>query len=326
MTVGISLTNWADAVVLTDSRVSSNLGRQSDSVNKMGEFSQEGKYHGVVYGTGEANLIFAVVNNIGGFSGETLDNFVDAVQQAHKARVDKGDTSWLSAQKAEIEKRAPLIDKPEDRESYVRNEIGELVRRYEKVKSEMPTHFVVVAYDMEAKRVREFVITPYMSEEKFMDHTEVGSGRDGANLYFATKLQGIDATRLKEEDLAFFAVNAYSFANINAGVGGTPKIARISEQGCRIVPVNRRLVLTNLSGAYLAGYKEGELTGEKVREYIKEVFGEGKPDFAAMAAMLDTDERTLTTMYNPYSSWQEKANLAMFPPANGSKPEEAPKK
>ena len=62
----------------------------------------------------------------------------------------------------------------------------------------------------------------------FLNHLEIGSGSDGANLYLATRLQGIDTTHLSPEQLAFFVLNAYATSTVNQGVGGSPKLARVS--------------------------------------------------------------------------------------------------
>ncbi len=60
MTVGITLTNGLEAVVIADSRVS-GYDRQSDSVNKMSVFTGE-KYSGVIFGSGNGNFVEDIVN------------------------------------------------------------------------------------------------------------------------------------------------------------------------------------------------------------------------------------------------------------------------
>jgi hypothetical protein len=312
MTVGIAFTNGLEAIAITDSRASGS-SRQTDSVNKMGDFSEE-KYAGVVFGTGSASLVEGVIGNLNGFSAENLDKFVKSVHKNYKGRIDHLDDLYLAAMLVEIEKKAHLIENEDEKKQFTRQELSKVMSEYDKSKNrfENITNFLLVGYDKEKCKVRLFTLDPFISQELNSNHIEMGSGTDGANLYLGTKLQGIDSTKLELADLTFFALNAYATSTVNKGVGGTPKIARISKDGCEILPVEKAIALANLSGAYLSEFPASVLSHESTRMRFKEILDCAKPKYAKIAKEIGLNENTLRTMYITYSSWQERANRTLF--------------
>jgi hypothetical protein len=312
MTVGIAFTNGLEAIAVTDSRVSGS-GRQSDSVNKMGDFSG-GKYSGVIFGTGSANLIEGVIRNLKSHSANpNLDAFVAAVHKNYKEKVDCFDNSYLDSMKIETEKKAKVIEGKEEKKQFSEQKLRELIRDYENKKHDLEnmTHFALVGYDDVKEKIRAFRLDPFLNIEINNNHVEIGSGGDGANMYLSTKLQGVDSNQLTPADLAFFALNAYSTATVNQGVGGTPKIARISKEGCRIIPIEKTIALANLSGAYLSEFPGSAFNKEITRETFKLIL-DNKADYGKIAAELGLSENALKTNYIPYSSWQERANRKLF--------------
>lgn len=310
MTVGIAFTNGLEAIAITDSR-SSGLGRQSDSVDKMGNFSSD-KYSGIIFGTGSGNLIEGVIRNLNSFSADSLDKFVEAVHNSYKGRVDVHDASYLKSMAVEIEKKAQLIGNKEEKKQFIRHRTSELMQEYDGSKKNNMTYFILAGYDKDKEKIRLFSIDQFRCVEVCTNHMEAGSGIDGANLYLGTKLQGVDTTQLTLADLTFFALNAFSTSTVNQGVGGTPKIAMISKDGCEIIPAEKTVVLANLSGAYLSEFPASVLDHESARKRFHEVLTAASPGYGMMAQELGLNEDTLKTTYIPYSSWQERANRMLF--------------
>ena len=310
MSVGIAFTNGLEAIAITDSRASGS-GRQTDSVDKMGEFHGD-KYVGVVFGTGIGNLIEGVIRNLSGFSAENLDGFVELVHKDYKDRLDNYDNSYLASMIVEIEKKARLIENEKERKQFTKQKVSEVMQKYDKSKSEWATYFVLIGYDNEKGRVRLFTFDQFINYEERTNHREIGSGADGANLYLSTKLQGVDSSKLGLADLAFFALNAYATSTVNQGVGGTPKIARISREGCEIIPAEKTVVLVNLSGAYLSEFNASVLDHELIRSRFEEILDCDHPEYKIMAQEVGLSEDTLRTTYIPLSSWQERANRRLF--------------
>ena len=311
MTVGIYLANGLEAVVITDSRVSSGI-RQSDSVDKLGRFSNT-NYHGAIFGTGIANTIERLFKKLDDTSGVHLEEFAQGLKQPLQDWAYQSEQEWLDAQKKDIEKAAFLIQEPRKKVRFIEKLTKQIQEKYLMSKQHDREHdryiadFALVAFDKEADRIKAFRIneqgvTPWESA-----HIEIGSGNDGANLYFSKELQGLDSKRLTLPQLAFFAMNAYSNSTVNRGVGGTPKVARISAKGCNVLPTRDARLLANLSGIYLSGLRHSKLPKEKLQFFIKGILDKQEP-YGLISRALRIDESMLTRVYIPYSSWQETAN------------------
>ena len=77
-----------------------------------------------------------------------------------------------------------------------------------------------MAFDKELGRIRTFGLSELAVIPLESAHIEIGSGHDGANLYFSAKLQALDAKKLTVPQLAFFAMNAsWVLAVVDRGVG-----------------------------------------------------------------------------------------------------------
>ncbi|MEK6920634.1 MAG: hypothetical protein AABX82_02025 [Nanoarchaeota archaeon] len=314
MTVGISLTNGKEAIVIADSRsTASNGGRQSDSAEKLLHY-QGKNYHGFLLETGSATYTEATYAQVKGSSYDSLDHLVAAVKSIYGGIFDRNDQAYLESQKKEIEKKAALIDKEEERTRYVAQEIERLMHMFGTRKSEPAynSHFAAAGYDANANRVRLFWINENVVTELQMPYVLIGSGSDSAHLYFTAKLQGTKKETLTKEELYFYALNAHSFATLNAGVGGTPLIGITDAEKSRLVVPERTIAAVNISGAYLAEGHDG-LTGKRTKNYVAEVLEDRNPGYKAIAKELGLTIETLTTLVIPYSSWQERANRQLFP-------------
>jgi hypothetical protein len=310
MTVGIALTNGLEAIIITDSRVSSGTGRESDSVKKMGEFYSE-NYTGVIFGTGRVNLVLGIIKNLNFVSAESIDGYVLALHDLHKNNAGKIEDLSLKASKAIIVKKSGLIDNEEERNHYIRKKTSELIDHFERTKEE-EGYVAVVAYDKQKEKIRLFIVNSHSVQEQFSDHLEIGSGNDGANLYLANKLQGVDTSRLKINDLTFFALNAYASSTINSGVGGTPIIALVSVKGCDVLSDKKINTLGNISGAYLSEYPGSGLDLDTTRRIFGDVLNGANFKYSEIAKKIGLNTHTLKATYIPYKSWQETANRMTF--------------
>jgi len=310
MTVGIAFTNGKEAVAVTDCRTSYR-GRKSDSRDKIGNFSSE-NYTGVIFGTGLTNYAKGVVRNLDQKHDKTLDEFVRNIHRGFVAMLTHIDKQNIECMADEIYKKSELTLDEEARTKFIENEIRRCISEYERDRRNRTTYFIVSAYDFKKNRISQFMIDPERYECLDLDHYEIGSGSDAANLYFTTRLQGIDTDNLDVSDLVFNAMNAYSQSTVNQGVGGTPRVALISKQGTEVMPTEQAIDLTNLSGIYLSEFPKATLNNESTRAKFREILTDDNPRYDIIADLAGVDRDILTSTYVPMSSWQERANRMLY--------------
>ncbi len=314
MTVGISLSNGLEAVIVTDTRASTQ-SRHSDMIEKSAEFKAD-HYHGTLFGSGLANLVLEVFSALPGLSSDDLDlaQYATKVQGFLKEKRDGADRKIIAAMKEDIHKRAEIFATDEERKAYIKQETERALKEYEGHQEcshhgkdpIRATNFVLVGFDAKSSRVRGFTIYSSGLMEVFSPQLMTGSGTDGADMYFQMKLQGIDTKNLTIAELVLHALNAYGYATVNEGVGGTPKIVHVSRGGIVVVPRDNVAAVSNLCHAYLAGFDtklDRATTLDLVNEGLKE-----SPRYDGIAQLLALNVETLTTMAIPYSTWQERAN------------------
>lgn len=306
MTVGITFTNGLEAIVITDSRVS-ELSRESDSASKMGMFKKD-SYHGIVFGSGSAVSVLSIIEELDVVDGNSVEDYAAALHEKLHSHEKKILNLNLQVEHEHIHRKAQLILDEKARAQFIEQEIGKLMQGYEKYRNDSPnlqTNLVITAYA--AERVRLFSINRIQWEERFDAHGEIGSGTDGANLYLGAALQGINTKMLTAGELLFYVVNAYSYATLNIGVGGTPKIAHFSQRSSRILPVEQTRLLTNISSAYTSRYTP-TLTPQRMKKYCTDILAGQNVSLSHLAQMLNMTPNSLQTMAIPYSIWQERAN------------------
>ena len=108
MTIGISLSNGKEAIVMTDSRGSTPM-RKSDSYDKMEIFFKE-NYNGVLCGTGDANLLVGINEKLKELEGDSLDEFVYSVVESASDVINMSDLSYIYSLKTDIAKKMELLD------------------------------------------------------------------------------------------------------------------------------------------------------------------------------------------------------------------------
>jgi hypothetical protein len=182
-------------------------------------------------------------------------------------------------------------------------------QNFEQSVSNRATDFVLTAYDCRCNKTRKFFIDRNRATEIFLNHHEIGSGSDGANFYFSTNMQGKNLDKsMPTADLILHAVNAYNYSTVNHGVGGTPNILIIGENGNVRFSDEQKKALVNLSGAYLARFADGELTKQKTREYVGRIMANDPAVYDELSKTLDLTKTSLTGSIIAYGQWQERAN------------------
>ena len=308
MTVGIAINNGKEAVAVTDCRVSGG-GRQSDSVDKMGHFNLS-NFSGVIFGTGPANHIEGILRNLDAFNAETLEEYIAQMQNIYSNEFHAYKEREVEASKKDIGMRAALITDEKERTDFIRKIIFDQLRDFEK--SNQGALFSSVSYDQKRKKVRILNFNLLNRFEMFTKTQCIGSGSEGADLSLSTRLQGLDVTKLSPEELAYFATNAYVISTMYQGVGGTPKLAKVTESGVTLYEQERAVALTNISGAFSSEYNP-ELTPRRTIDLFSEVMNKEKPNYQTIARLLKLNTDALTTICIPYSSWQERSNRRLFP-------------
>jgi len=310
MTVGIILTNGLEAIMLSDCCANTN-GRLSRSFNKLATFAQT-NFHGAICGSGDGNILGGMKTELR-IKSQTLDRYIHLLAREYIKLEDSQDRSQLHYAKREIRKRAIVVTATKSKKEFIESEIGNLLQQYSEHKEEghAESRVLVAAYDCQEEKIRLFSIGSKGLKESFQDRDWTGSGRDASGVYFASKLNGVDTSKMTVEQMLYTVVNAYSLSSINEAVDGTPKIALLSSKGNPVLSAEKSRVLTNLSGAYMSELLMGQLTPIQIIQYFKQILG-NNPRYDRIAKMLGMSEEKLTGTVIPYAAWQEEANQKIF--------------
>lgn len=283
MTIGLYFANKKEAVVLIDKRVSTGT-MGSDSGEALALFTQK-RFHGVMIGAGEYDPLVGILQYTASLKEQnSLDSFVEKIAKGCKSM---------------RKKQPPNPD----------------------------AAFFLVAYDKDAGIQRMYSLETEGEKSKkpkreihkkeLFDYcNSFGSGGESAQPYYMGKLNGLALSTLNLSDLVFFAINSYSWATVNEGVGGVPAIAHLSEQEVHLLSREQSIALANLSGAFLSENNPA-LREKDMVQYIEQILSEKEPAYDQIAEILGVDRNTLVSLYVPYSSWQERANYRIF--AEGKK-------
>ncbi|MBN1386029.1 hypothetical protein JW968_03570 [Candidatus Woesearchaeota archaeon] len=311
MTVGISMHNGLEAIVVADAKVSMGF-RESDRWQKVGAFEHE-TFHGVLYGAGNGEFLSRVLENLpepGSGQKFFIESYVKQIESMlHDYRKDAVEQVAKDASER-IMLRAEAIPIIETRQKYIETETSKALKEAEDCMNTVQTGIIVVAYDKSKSKIRQFQVSASGAHESTDSNLPIGSGSDASQLYFAKKLQGLDTNKLGLSDLMFFGANAYSDAQLNHGVGGTPSIVRINEEGVSLLGRDKVCAIVNLSAAYMTEY-DHTLTLNRTRQLVASVMS-GSPDYVTIAKKLDLNVEALTTTAIPYSAWQARANARHF--------------
>jgi len=227
-----------------------------------------------------------------------------------KGRIDAYDKRRIESARKEIKKKSLLFTDPKERSDFVSQERSGALQKYDSGKKDDETMLLIAVYDFERKRIVTNGIWNYTFTEVEAPHIEIGSGRDGANMYLSTKTQGLSADKLGIDELVFYVLNAHAMSTVNVGVGGTPNIVLINEKKSTVLSHEETSILTNLSGAYMAEI----IPREKMEDFVKKSLSKKtgytkKIEFCKnVAKELDVTVNTLTSATIPAGVWQERAN------------------
>ena len=258
-------------------------------------------------------LLVGINEKLKELEGDSLDEFVYSIVESACDVINMDDLSYVYNLKTNIAKKMELLDEDSPyREDFFLEQIVDGLENYDgRKQEERSCLFGLIAFDNNEGGVRQFLIDPYNSDEMYLGHVEIGSGSDGADLYFSTKLQGLDRTNLSMEELLFFACNGYNFSTVNTGVGGIPKIAHVLENECKILSLNQSIALANLSGAYLSRHPNLGSVPETL-DFIEGILEEDKENYERLSEKLEISRKNLQTFLIPYSSWQQNVNEKIF--------------
>ena len=301
MTVGITFSNGLEAVVCTDIRASTG-GRESDSFKKLEKVESE-KYHGVIFGCGSGNVIEGIFKKMPSSSQKhnKIEDFINAVKEELYSGFYDAKEQYIKKTKKEIEIKSGLFTNEDEKMQFTRSNISECIHNYNGMQNS--TVIFITIYDKGANRIRNFYINEGGTGEVYANITAIGSGTDGANMYFSQKMQGVDEKKLKKKDIFFATMNSYNWATINQGVGGTPRVALIDKDGVRLFTNEEASTSTNVSGAYLA-----ELIDKKYALGAMESIIGKAADYEEIARKLDLTQKALMSAAIPASFWQHLAN------------------
>ncbi len=310
MTVGISFTNGLEAVVITDRRVSMG-SRQSDSVNKLAIFDGQMQYRGVVFGAGNASFVNQILSSVGDVSASNFSEFTQVLFRKDQIFWQNYVQSFIESNRGDVYLKGLLLPSDEERQKFAQGEAQRLIQEIDRAKQspDYNVQIAIVGFDDASGSIRQFYLDHCRMSELVRDNFQIGSGVDGSNIYFAEELQGIDSSKLKMEELLYFALNSYSLASIDAGVGGTPNIVLLSKEGAKPVPRNPTVAMANLVGAERAGIARKALSGRsQVVELISGLLEGTAEAYSCAAKSMGVNENTLTGIYIPPASWKEASN------------------
>jgi len=304
MTAGFSYTNGLESLVCTDKKLTMG-NRESNTSNKLEKIRSD-DYHGVIYTAGSKSLADSIIKRKKEFikDKKTVEDFVEKVHKELKTVFENHTTAWLNSELEEVDKKANLFYEGKAKERYKIKEKEKLMTKYDESKKENQTFFVVEVYDKNTDRIRRFSIGLSGHLESFSpNYPQLGSGFDGVDFYFHKKTPGIDPSKLNKEGLLYHVLNAYSYAEVDVGVGGTPKIARIDKSDVKLLHRKDVSTLTNLAGAYQAEF----ISSRQFKIFLSQVL-KGKANYGEIAKKLNETEFNLTSATIPPSVWQERAN------------------
>jgi len=201
MTVGISLTNGLEAIIITDSQGTAR-GRESNSSKKVKCFNND-NYNGVLFTAGSGNHGSYVLKCLDEIPDELFEDYVEAVKMKVRLLIDSYDSETIEAYKREVEKKAKLVTDEEERKGFIHQETSKKMIEFDQYKNNPnnTSSFIAVAYDKKSGKIRSFHLNSEVKSELFYPNVEIGSGNDGASLYFMTKLQGVDIEKMNISEL-----------------------------------------------------------------------------------------------------------------------------
>ena len=109
MTVGISLTNGKEAIVIADSRMTSSQGREADTGDKMLEVRCQ-YFAGTLITAGDANIANGLFGDFRGTPYDTIDDYLTGMCGWLKTFVDGVDKQHVASVREDLAKKSLLLD------------------------------------------------------------------------------------------------------------------------------------------------------------------------------------------------------------------------
>ncbi len=313
MTVGIAVMNENGAAVVSD-RQATTGSRESNTEDKIFGFitpvlTGQHAYHGVIFGAGDANQLNGVKAHtrhlIKTGIPASFDEFVATLHGGMKSRYEAVRAAYCEAARGELEDRAQLYH-PDFRQNIAQRFDGDLERFIQSMQSQV----IAVAYDKARDCIRAFFFNKAMIQEVFANQIVIGSGADGAHMYFVQKLPGVPQASILSHDMLFFALGAYVQSLANTGVGGEPAVAMVSNENVRPLLPDACIFLNNVVSAYQAEYPG--LNRGNVRDAVGRTLSGDLSVRDEMASVLKRPLYLLEEDLPQAGSWQRISNALTF--------------
>ncbi|MEK6967519.1 MAG: hypothetical protein AABX51_02730 [Nanoarchaeota archaeon] len=308
MTIGISLQNGLEAVVLIDTR-KLNGQNISDSVRKAGQV--QGAFPSVLFGIGEEGIIRETTRRFNRAQSSSYDAAIEQVFEYLRSEIDRLDARNLSAITSQAQKISSAYPEPNRRAQILDFETTQGIQNLKQQSVNdyrQNTHFGLVGFDNEENRIRQAIIYPHNFVNYDAAHMELGSVKEAVFSSLGLKLSGVDTTKLSVPQMAHFVVNAYTSATTAYTVGGVPLIGIVREEGTQFLSDDTSTALMNASGAYQSGFALFPIA-EQLHAFEEGMAG----NYARISTHVKMDVEMLTRMPTRYADWQMRVNADVFP-------------
>ncbi len=306
MTVGISISNGLEGVLISDRRVTTTYGSHCDAVIKQVDVNTP-HYNGTFCFAGEAALAGI------------------AIQELSKL-IETGPSIMSALQSLPTHFTEEMVKKPEESgeehghdrghghnlQLHKDHEDHSKVKRYElQIMGTGYRDAKLITYFVDYSRLFHGDDHKIVKIVGFTPPLAIGSGAKAVDTFSATNLSGIALKDLKAPDLLMLALQAYCVSTTDSGVGGAPDITLFQESQRIRFDREHAMTAANLAGAY-ASQGFAELNFARMRNLtdslVKDVIQPGAFDFAAAANLVDKTLTGLKGRFTPPSSWMEYAN------------------
>lgn len=202
------------------------------------------------------------------------------------------------------EQRAKILT--EEQEAYLRQELFGIQSKYDSIRSELTgMHMLAMGWDQQEHALRRWEISHTAYREFFMDIGMIaGSGTDGAHNYLADKTVNFERATLQE--MVWETLAAHARSTMNTGVGGTPSLHIVGQNG--VVALNRaqRVALANVANMYSAELFPEIVSRQTGPGLVKSVLDEQYGPIQEIAERAGFFLSGFTDTYVEPSSWKER--------------------
>lgn len=304
MTVIIASANAKEGVMLSD-RQSTMGWRVANSAEKARSFTSDA-YHGVLAGAGHANITAYARQQIQQLTDEqpSLERFVTGLGEEIQDIATQVADEEIAARVRSAKKRSEILGA--DAEGFLRQELHGIQAQYDAIREEAAgVHMLVMGWDTHNHAVRRWDLNNRMTREFFLNVGMIaGSGSDGAHNYLAEKTLNFEKATM--EEMIWETVAAHARSTMNTGVGGTPGVQLVTQQGVRTLNRAQQVCLANIAGIYSAELFPQLVSRQTGPAIVDRVLNE---DYNPVRTIADYAGFNLSGFADTYvepSSWRER--------------------